>query len=254
LLINSTVRIELSKYIGLVFETGLRDDKATAGLLRKTFKMNNSPLQLNLEFILLVAIIAVIYLLPRFKYTSAQNILRTPSYFRQGILALIATVTVIVYHAYLISNLPESFLNCKTAECHISMIEGLMFLVGYNHPEYAFTEYGNHSRIIFCGITLLMLSITINFYLKQLAETHRLKVQLLHLKRKCEVLLERHENPAYESKEEFTDLYVDYDLPKLGLKKLDSAIREYQKNSSLNNFNSVVESVNHVTQLSLGSS
>jgi hypothetical protein len=216
--------------------------------------MNNSPFQLNLELIILAAIFTVIYLLPRFKYTLAQHILRTPSYSRQGILALIATVMVIIYHAYLISTLPEIFVNCDTNECSIGMTEGIMFLVGYSHPEFTFTEYGNHSRIIFCGITLLMMSITFNFYVKHLSEIHSLKTQLLQLKRKCTVLLERYENPAYESKEEFTILHVDYDLPKLGLGKLDSAIRDYQKSNSLHNFNNVVENVHHVTQLSIGTS
>jgi hypothetical protein len=216
--------------------------------------MNNSPFQLNLEVIIVSAVIIVVYMLPRFKFNLSQQILRTPTYFRQGILALIATCLFIVYHAYLIANSPESFLNCNGELCSVTMTQGLGFLIGYSHPAYAFTEYGNHSRIIFCGIALFMLSITFHFYIRYLNEIQKLKGQLLNLQRRCEILLERHENPAYESKEEFTDLYIDYDLPKLGLKKLDSAIREYTKDSSLRNFNTVVESVNHVTQLSLGSS
>jgi hypothetical protein len=216
--------------------------------------MNNSSFQLNPEIIILAVILTVIYLLPRFKYTLSQHILRTPSYFRQGVLTLVATITLMVFHAYLISTSPESFLNCNANGCNVGMTEGLMFLVGYSIPEYVFTEYGNHSRIIFCGITLLMLSITFNFYLKHLSEIHSLKMQLLNLKRKCAVLLERHGNPTYESNEGFTDLHIDYDLPKLGLKKLDSAILNYQKDNSLHNFNNVVESVHNVTQLSIGTS
>jgi hypothetical protein len=216
--------------------------------------MNDSPFQLNLDVIIVSAVIIVVYLLPRFKFNVSQQILRTPSYFRQGILALIATGLFIVYHAYLIANSPESVLSCNGTLCSVTMTQGLGFLIGYSDPEYAFTEYGNHSRIIFCAITLFMFSISFHFYIRHLNEVHKLKVQILNLQRRCEVLLERHKNPAYESKEEFTNLYIDYDLPRLGLKNLDSAIREYTKDSSLGNFNAVVESVTHVKQLSLGSS
>ena len=147
-----------------------------------------------------VAIVLVIYLLPRFKYSQSQHILRTPSNLRQGGLAVFISILLVIYHSYLFANEPTWLLQCSQ-NWDVSMSQGLGFLVGYNHPDYSFTEYGNHSRLIFAIITLFSLSISFNFYIRHLNENRLLREQLLHLKRKAEVLIEQYYNPAYDSKD-----------------------------------------------------
>lgn len=210
--------------------------------------MDHSLFYLNLEFMIAVAIVLVIYLLPRFKYSQSQHILRTPSNLRQGGLAVFISFLLVIYHSYLFTSEPAWFLHCPKS-CEVNMIQGLGFLVGYNHPDYSFTDYGNHSRLIFAIVTLFSLSISFNFYIRHINENRQLREQLLHLKRKAEVLIEQYENPAYDSKDEFNNLYIDYDLQRLGLQDLDHALFQYRHDHSLENLNQVVEQVRQLKNI-----
>jgi hypothetical protein len=208
--------------------------------------MNPSIFELNLELIAAVAIILVIYLLPRFKYSAPQHILRTPSNLRQGSLSAIASLLIVIYHGHVFSAYPSWFLECSSDQCSVSFFQGIGFLLGYNHPEFLFTEHGNHSRLIFFGITLFSLSISFHFYIRYINENRKMREQLLHLKRKCEVLIVQYENPAYDSKDDFSQIYIDYDLTRLGLHELKFALQNYRQDHSLKNLNLVVE---HIKQL-----
>ena len=202
--------------------------------------MDYPVFQFNFEFFIICAVLFVVYLLPRFKYSQIQHIIRTPTFFRQGLMSFIVFLTLVIYHGYVFSTYPSWFFQCGINNCDVSFFEGLSFLLGYNHSSYEFTQFGQHSRLIFIAITLFTLGITFSFYIRYLNENRELRIQILHLKRKSEVILERYENPAYDSKDEFTTLHIDYDLPRMGLKELDDAICEYRRDHSLKNLNNVV--------------
>ena len=214
--------------------------------------MNHSIPHLNLEFLIAVAVIIVIYLLPRFKYSQSQHILRTPSNLRQGALSFAVSILLVAYHGYSFSVNPSWFLECASVSedvCSVEFFQGLGFLLGYNHPELVFTEYGHHSRLIFCAISLFSLGISFHFYGRHINENRQLKEQLLQLKRKCEVLIERYKNPAYDSKDEFSSLYIDYNLIKLGLPELEQSLTRYRHDPSLSNLNQLVEEIKQLKHL-----
>lgn len=211
--------------------------------------MSQTIFHFNLEFMIAVAIILVIYLLPRFKYNQSQHLLRTPSNLRQGGLAIVVSILLVIYHGYVFTAYPSWFLSCVPDQCSVSFFQGIGFLLGYNHSDFLFTDHGNHSRLIFCAITLFSLSISFNFYIRHINENRILREQLLHLKRKCEVLIEQYENPAYDSKDNFSQIYIDYDLERLGLLELNIALQQYRHEPSLKHLNLVVENIRQLKNL-----
>lgn len=210
--------------------------------------MMNSHLQLNIEFIIASVVILAVYLLPRFKYTKSQLILQTPSNYRQGLFALLASLIIIIYHAYLFSYFPSRFLHCND-QCSVSLTQGISFLLGYSHPNYEFTDYGHYSRLIFSGIMLFSLAVSFSFYIRHINENRHCREQILHLKRKSEVVLERYKNPSYDSRDELSSIYVDYDLKQLGLYKLELAIIEYRSDNSLTNLHKVIEEIEQLKNI-----
>lgn len=212
--------------------------------------MLDSPISiLNFEFLISCSVLLIIYLFPRFKYTHAQNILRTPSNVRQGILALTVFIVLIIYHGYLISSQPSAFIKCEPLHCQVRFFDALFYLLGYQYSGFEFTEFGQHSRLIFTVISLSSLAIAFSFYSRHLSETQALRDQILHLKRKSIVLLEQYENPAYDSNEEFTTLHLDYDLPKMGLSDLNNSILEYRADPSIRNLNLVISNIKNLKDI-----
>ena len=122
-------------------------------------------------------------------------------------------------------------------------------MIGYRLPGFPLTEYGSDSRLIFSGIFLLSLAITFSFYIRHLNENRLLKDQLLQLKRQNAVLLERYLNPAADSRDEFMQIYVDYNLQRLGLSSLENSILRYRDDNSMHNLHDVIEQMKLLEEL-----
>jgi len=203
--------------------------------------MLHPAFHISIELALACVAAVAIYALQRFRYSKIEHILRLPSNLRLTVIAFITAVLFLIYHGYLISAYPEWFLHCEHKDCEFNFLQGLGYLAGYNVAAHTFTDAGNHSRLIFLSINLLTFAVTFAFYFQHMNELRKVRRQLLKLQRKAELLLIRFDNQALDIRDEFIELYVEFDLRNLHFSTLHDAITAYRDDRSAANLNRVID-------------
>ena len=211
--------------------------------------MLHPAFHISIELALACVAAVAIYALQRFRYNKIEHILRLPSNLRLTIIAFITALLFLIYHGYLISAYPEWFLNCQHKDCEFNLLQGLGYLAGYNVAAHTFTDAGNHSRLIFLSINLLTFAVTFAFYFQHMNELRKTRRQILKLQRKAELLLIRFNNQAIDIRDEFIDLYVEYDLRSMHFESLHEAIVSYRDDRSAANLNKVIDELKLATMI-----